>query len=115
MIENIIEINKGELLSKISEMHVQGQRLITLSCAEDDDGFMVLYHFDNDLKMTHFRVKIGRDEPLESISHIYWAALLIENEISEHFGIKVNNLALNFAGTLVLAKDSPKAPLLKKK
>jgi Ni,Fe-hydrogenase III component G len=97
-------------------MHQQGQRFITMSCAEVDDGFLMYYHFDNnELKMTHLHFKLSKGEELASISQIYWCALLIENEISEQFGIKINDMAIDFGGTLVLGPESPKTPLLKKK
>ena len=116
MIENVIDIKKEDLHALVSKMHHEGQRLITCTCAEEEDGsFMILYHFDKDLKMTHFRIKIAKDEELESISSIYWTALLIENEIKEHYGVKINNIAIDFGGRMVLAEGCPTSPMLKEK
>jgi hypothetical protein len=61
----------------------------------------------------HIRVSIGKDETLPSISSVYLCASLIENEIKEHFRIKISNIAIDFKGRFLRAKESPEFALMK--
>jgi Ni,Fe-hydrogenase III component G len=63
--------------------------------------------------MTGLRFKVGKDEEVQSFSGVTLATVLIENEMKELFGLKVNGLAIDYGGHLLLAQDSPTTPLLK--
>lgn len=76
-----------------------GQRLLTMTSVDLGESFDLLYHFDLDLRMTHLRLTVPKGESVPSISGIYFAALVIENEIQDLFGIKFEGLALDFGGT----------------
>ncbi len=50
---------------------------------------------------------------MPSISPVYFAAFLIENEIEDQFGIKFDGLVLDFGGTLYLEEEVMRTPFCK--
>ena len=73
----------------------------------------VLYHFDKDYVRKHLRVKVPKGAELPSVAGIYFAALVVENEIQDLLGVKVGGLPIDFKGRFLLAEGAPVAPLNK--
>ncbi len=84
----------------------EGYRLVTMSVTEREDNQLdIIYHFDLDLAMRHYRLTVTRDTVVPSITGIYFCAVLIENETRDHFGVVFDGLVLDFNGHLYLEKD----------
>ena len=111
MIENIINLNKDEIAQNVKNSFNSGLRFITITCVEILDGFEIIYSFAKKYEMNHFKISISKDEEIESISSIYFSAMLVENELKDLFGIKVNNLAIDYDGKLLLSEGAPYAPM----
>ena len=111
MIENIQEIKKSEVEKNVRKMFDENYRLITMSCVDEGETFSVLYHFAKDYDMKHFRIKIGKQEELKSISDIYFCALLVENEIKDLFGVNVQGIVIDYNGKLLLSDGTLFAPM----
>ncbi len=110
--KDVITVTPDTLLGEIARMKQQGQRLITLTCVDlGETGFDILYHFDEDLKLTDYRMTIPNDFSPPSISGIYFCAFLVENEIFDLFGVKFDGLVLDFGGTLFLDDEVTRTPL----
>lgn len=91
-----------------------GWRFVTMSAVQTgDESFDVLYHYDKDLVMKHYRLSIPKDTVVPSISPIYFAALLVENEIRDQFGICFSDIVLDFAGALYLEEEVRAMPFCK--
>ncbi len=102
--------------SHAQEMLDQGWRFITQTAVDKGDaGMEMLYHYDKDKEMKHFRLSVPKGTPIPSISGIYFAALLVENENRDLFGIAYDGLVLDFNRTLYLeeAGDPVHAPFCK--
>ncbi len=96
------------------DLKEKGFRFVTLTCVEiDEDNLEILYHFDKDLQMKNYRVKMKKNEMAESISDIFFASFLVENEIIDQFGVKFNGLVLDFGGTLYLGDNAESTPFCK--
>ena len=105
---------KSQLTAEVQALKNKGFRLVTMSCVDLGDSFDLLYHFDLDLKMTHLRLSVPKaDKVVPSISGIYFAALIIENETQDHFGITFEGIALDFGGHLYLEEEVKKYPFCK--
>jgi len=88
---------------EIDNMKSNGWRFVTITCVEiDENSVELLYHFDKDLELYHFRVSALKKDPVPSISPIFFAAFLVENEIIDLFGLSFTDLVLDFGGTLYL-------------
>ena len=96
-------ITLEEVRSSAKKMHDDGWRLVTHTVIDrGDEGFDILFHYDKDLVEKHFRLKVARGTVIPSTSHIYFAALLVENENRDLFGPEYVGLILNFNRTLSL-------------
>ncbi|MCR4436722.1 MAG: NADH-quinone oxidoreductase subunit C [Clostridiales bacterium] len=112
MIENLIEISKDELLGEVQKAKYEGYRFVTASCADTGTGIIdVTYHFDKDLALRNYRIKVGKEDEISSISGIYFCAVLVENEMKELFGLNIANIAIDYGGHMLLADVDFNAPL----
>lgn len=106
-------ISRDEVRETARANHDAGYRLVTMSVARAGDAaFDIIYHYDKDLEMRHYRLTVPVGESVPSISDIYFCALLVENEVRDLFGITWEGLILDFQGRLYLEDDAP-APLLR--
>lgn len=108
-----IAVTNENLLHEVALLKQQGCRLITLTCLDTGDGHDVLYHFARKYDMIHLRKHVPTGQPLISISTLFGCAMIVENEIKDHFGVAVDGLTLDFQGRLVLTEDAPRAPMNK--
>jgi NADH:ubiquinone oxidoreductase subunit C len=114
MIENIREITKDQLLNEVQNMMYENYRFDTVTCMDNgNESFDIIYHFDRDLELKNYRLKVSYDEEIPSISRIYFCAVLVENEIKELFGVKVTNIVLDYGGHLLLSDKAQKTPMAK--
>jgi formate dehydrogenase beta subunit len=114
--ENEISVEKAELIPAVQKMLAEKARLGTASCVDLGDKFEIIYHFEPQESagpLKHIRVKIAKDDALPSISNMYLCAALIENEIQEHFNVRISGIALDFQKRFLRSKESPEVALLK--
>ena len=111
MKEKVISVTPETVVSQTLDMKKKGYRLVTLTCVElDADTLDILYHFDKDLDLMHLRLTAPKNEAAPSISSVYFAAFLVENEIQDQFGIRFEGLALDYDRTLYLEEEVRNAP-----
>ena len=94
--QTIKTIAVEELIHQIHSFHDDGYRLVQISCASEGDAFEVTYSFDKDLTLTHLRIPASTEKPIPSISRIYLAAFVYENEIADLFGIPFSGIAIDY-------------------
>lgn len=112
MIENISDLPLEQLLGEVQKLHYDDYRFVTITCVDNNDGSSdMIYHFDMDLQLINYRVKVTRDDEIPSISKIYFCALLVENEIKELFGLNITNIAIDYGGHMLLSDDAPDMPM----
>lgn len=113
MLTNVKEISRENLLDEVAIHLPHGYRFVTMTCLDLGDSFEILYHFDKDYRLSHLRLRLRKDENLPTISGMVPAAVIVENEIKDLFGISVKGLSLDYGGRLLLAEGAPVAPLCK--
>ncbi|MGE5329155.1 MAG: NADH-quinone oxidoreductase subunit C [Deltaproteobacteria bacterium] len=113
MIENIIEIKKVYLLDEVKKLKKAGYRFVTASCVDLGSDFMIYYHFDKDTQMKHLKIISSKEEEIPSISEIYFAGALPENEMKDLFGIRIKGLVLDYGGKFMITGDVEAAPFAK--
>lgn len=107
-------VTNDNLLHEVSLLRQQGYRLVTLTCLHAGDAHEVVYHFDRLYELRHLRIRIPSGTALGSISGVFPGAVIVENEIKDHFGLVIEGLPLDFQGRLVLTEDAPRAPMNKR-
>jgi hypothetical protein len=116
MLPNEVIVSKAELVSEAQDMRAQKARFATATCLDLGERFEVIYHFefeDSAGFVKHIKVNLGKEETLPSISSIYLCAALIENEMQDHFNIRISGLAIDFQKRFIRGKESPEFSLLK--
>jgi ech hydrogenase subunit D len=112
MKEEVITISLDTVVGETGRLKAEGYRLVTMSSAElDAERVDLLYHFDKNLTMKHLRLTVTKDTLVPSISPVYLAALLVENEIQDLFGVRFKGLAIDFNRTLYLDEEIKTTPL----
>ncbi|MBN2489267.1 MAG: NADH-quinone oxidoreductase subunit C [Planctomycetes bacterium] len=111
MKEPVIDVTPAAVGNEVRQMKDAGWRLVGLSGAMvDDEQIDILYHFDKDLTLSHFRLRAPRTAPLPSISAVYSAAFLGENELQDLFAVRFENLVPDFKRTLYLEEEITTIP-----
>ena len=100
-----------EMLNVIKNCYEGGYRMVTATCIDEGEVFRLIYNFDKDLTMINLEVTTPREKAIPSISDIYVCAFLVENEMQELFGLKINNIALDLGGKMYMAGGVKKAPM----
>ena len=99
---NATPLAPAGLLAEAARLKTLGNRLVTLTSVELDQTRMeVLYHFDKDLALTTLRVPVAKGGRLPSISGLFFAAFLVENEIRDQFALTFDGLVLDYQGRLL--------------
>lgn len=112
-IENVEEVALGDLLRRVGELAAEKARLVTATCFDRGETFVVLYHFDRDQELLNLRLEVPRDAEVPSITGTYLCAFLVENEIKELFGLNITGIAIDYQGHMLLTEDSAPAPMAK--
>ncbi|MEI8348047.1 MAG: NADH-quinone oxidoreductase subunit C [Pseudomonadota bacterium] len=88
-----------ELTAKAKAMYSKEARLVQIGCTKMDSSLEVNYSFDENYQFTNYRIVIpNADTILPSISPVYFAAAIYENELKDLFGLKFSGLALDYQG-----------------
>lgn len=114
MKEEVISVTSETVMGEAAKMKSDGYRFVTMTCVElDEQRVDLLYHFDKDLGMKHLRLTVPKDERVPSLSHLYFASFLVENEIRDQFGIRFHGLVIDYDGTLYLDEEVKVTPFCK--
>ncbi len=97
---NIVKIEKVELLPVIMEKKNDYWRLAQICCLYKDGNYEVSYSFAKDYELVNYRLVVDKEEMVPSISRVYKAAILYENEMRELFGLKVEYIKVDYHNKL---------------
>lgn len=111
--ENTPELSPDRIISQTRILKDEGFRFVTMSSTDLGDSICVLYHLDKDLQLINLKVEVPKGTRIPSICSVYASAVLIENEIKEHFGVEFDGLPLDFQGMLYLDEEVQKTPFCK--
>lgn len=98
--QEMVSIDKKELVGAVAELRASGYRLVQIGCTTRADNYEMNYSFDREYRFKNLRFSVNNGEEVPSISYIYWNAFLYENEIHDLFGIPITNIVIDYRGTL---------------
>ncbi len=107
------EVAADALLARVKEFHDAGWRFVTATCLDRGERLEVNYHFDREFELRTVKTTVAKTEAVPSLTPVYLCAFLVENEMFELFGLKVEGMAVDFGGGLLLAAGAPRTPMLK--
>ena len=104
------EITLENVIGKVATLMVSDYRFVTMTAVDCDEYFDVYYHFDKNYELYTMRLKVEKPGVVPSISKACFAALIVENEIQDLFGITFTGLAIDYEKHFLLAPDAPEKP-----
>ena len=112
MIPNETAITLDGLVPEIGAMKQAGYRFVTISSVAFEDGSTdILYHFEKDMELSHFRLNVPAQTTIPSISGVYFSAFLAENELKDLAGLEFDGLVVDYNRTLYLDPSVETIPL----
>ena len=114
MLGEVISVSLDEVIEKVAKKKIDGYRFVTMSCAQlDENTIDILYHLDKDLRLINFRLTVPKNAAVPSISPVYFAAFLVENEMQDLFDIRFTGLVIDYERTLYLEEEVKISPFCK--
>lgn len=113
MLENTTDVTIASLVGEVAIRMGQKYRFVTLTCLDGGEHHEIFYHFDRDYELSNLRLLLPKGTVLPSITGVCMAAVIVENELQDLFGITVRDLAIDYKGKLLLTEGVPGAPLNK--
>jgi ech hydrogenase subunit D len=111
MIEAMNAITAERLIPETTRLKDEGYRLVTLTGDTlPEETFQIIYTFDRNYELVHLVLSIPAGQIVPSISPVYWAAFLVENELQDLFGLRFQGLALDYERTLFLEDPEQDPP-----
>ncbi len=92
-------IQTEHLMGEVKKRHDTGSRLVQIGCGQFGDSFEINYSFERDLTFENIRIIIDGETQIPSITDLYLAAFVYENEIHDLYGINIFGIAIDYKGT----------------
>ena len=98
-----------ELHHEAAVMKVDGWRFIQTHAVNTDNGIDLYYSFMKNGHIKNLKVAgVTKENPVPSITDLFLAAFVFENEARELFGVDMRDIAIDFSGALYApAIDEP--------
>ena len=97
------ELAPAELAAKTEELKTNGFSFVNVHANRVDGACELIYAFraeDGGYDgLTGFVVTVGPDEHVPSISSLFPAAFVFENEAHDLFGVKIEGISIDFEGS----------------
>lgn len=96
-----VDLPLERLHAEASIMKGENWRFIQTHAVNTDDGIDLYYSFMKDGVARNYRVKgVKKGTPVPSITDLFLAAFVFENEARELFGVDMRDIAIDFHGGL---------------
>jgi ech hydrogenase subunit D len=107
----MIPTTAERLIPETVRLKSEGFRLVTLTCSGLPEGtFQIIYSFDRDYELIHLDLTVSGELEVPSLSSVYEAAFLVENEIQDLFGLRFQGLTIDYQRTLYLEDQDQEPP-----
>ena len=107
------KIEKPDLFHKLNDLKSDGARFVHITGRDIGDKIELNYHFEKGMDITTLIVDHPKTDELLSITSIFPASFLAENELQDHLKVKVSGLSVDFGGKLLRIAAAEQDTLLK--
>ena len=96
------------LLYLVKKMKEKDARFLTITTNDlNDDQVEIIYHFEVNKQVSNIRLVAEKDKPIQSITQLYLAAFIAENELQDLFSLRFEDLVVDFEGEMLVEASSP--------
>lgn len=93
-------VTMAEVIDRAKQYKADSYRLIQIHCTKTPTEMFIIYSFEKlDLTLDNIRMEVQVGDTVPSISEVYFAAFLYENEIHDLYGVNFTGMAVDFKGT----------------
>lgn len=96
-----------DLHLEAARLKAEGWRFVQTHAVNGDAGIDLYYTFMKDGHALNLRIEgVTKDQPVPSITDLFLAAFVFENEARELFGVDMRDIAIDFHGTMYAPAES---------
>jgi ech hydrogenase subunit D len=107
-VQIVDEIEPGRLLAEVDAFRSSGWRIVQILCVSSAGGCELTYSFGLALEMRSLRFFAAAETAVPSVTALYPAAFLYENEIRDLFGVRIERIGADWLGKMFdVAGDRP--------
>lgn len=92
------ELSVSDVRRKAEELKSQGYRMVQICGIPQEGRTELVYSFDLDHGMVNLKVTVPFGTAVDSITSVWWAAFVYENEIHDLFGVEFADSKLDYKG-----------------
>ena len=93
-------VTAAEVVDCAKQYAKEGYRLIQIHCTKTPKEMFIIYTFEKqNLTCDSVRMDVQVGDTVPSISGVFFAAFLYENEMHDLYGVNFSNMAVDFKGT----------------
>ncbi len=90
------EIEAQELIPRCAMLKNCGWRLCQIHAVRIQGGYELTYTLAKDYDLQNFKVRLGDEEAVPSLTPCFACAWMYENEIVELFGANIQGIQMNY-------------------
>jgi ech hydrogenase subunit D len=107
-VQVVDQIEVGRLLPEVDALRSAGWRIVQILCVSSAEGCELSYSFGLALAMKSLRFRVAPEAAVPSITALFPAAFLYENEIRDLFGVHIERIGADWMGKVYdVAGDKP--------
>jgi len=102
------DMTPDSLLPTMEELKKKGARFLTISVNDPSETEVeLIYHFEIEDHVENLHMVVPKDKPIQSITGVYIAAFIAENEAQDLFKVTFKDLAVDLGGKMLRVESSP--------
>ena len=103
--QEIEAIDLSDLLARVGERKMAGDRLVAISCAVVEGENEITYSFEDRVhRFVHLRIVVPPGATIPSVTPSFWGAFVYENEIHDLYGLTVTGMNVDYNGHFYATK-----------
>lgn len=91
-----LSVGKIDIFLRLNELKAQNARFQTITALDHGEELEVIYNFERGTDEVNLHVRTPKKEPIPSITGVFPSAFIAENEVQEHFNVKVSGINVDF-------------------
>ncbi len=102
------DVSVDDVYGTVEKMQAEGYRMVQICGVTMTGASQLIYSFDKDMELRNLKVLVPFGTSVKSITPIYWAAFIYENEVHDLFDIEFTDSQLDYKGNFFkLSKKNP--------
>ena len=107
LVQEFVPLQLEQLHREAAVLKTEGWRFIQTHAVNTDDGIDLYYSFMKDGKAVNYCVEgVQKGQQVPSITDLFLAAFVFENEARELFGVDMRDIAIDFDGAMYAPSES---------